>query len=88
MLTWGRGRWVVSQKRMMIDLCCLVLVETGIETFRAESLSKDDGDVNENGKKAIDLINKNNNFSLHLHRPFFIHFFAVFAQLRLILTNA
>ena len=38
------------------------------------SLSNDDGDVNENGKKAIGLVWQNNDF--------FVHFFAVAARLR------
>ena len=44
------------------------------------SLNNDDGDVNENGKKAIDLDKKNNN-SARASR-FFVHFFDVTARLR------
>ena len=44
------------------------------------SLSNDDGDVNENGKKAIDLDLQNNNFTRASR--FFVHFFAVTARLR------
>ena len=42
------------------------------------SLSNDDGDGNENGKKAIGLDWQNNNFVL-LSR-FFVHFLAVVAR--------
>ena len=44
------------------------------------SLSNDDADGNENGKKAIGLISKNNNFARASRS--FVHFFAVVAQLR------
>ena len=44
------------------------------------SLSNDDGDGNENDKKAIDLDWQNNNFTRASR--FFVHFFAVTARLR------
>ena len=44
------------------------------------SLSKDDGDVNENDKKAIGLDWQNNNFARASR--FFVHFFAVTVRLR------
>ena len=44
------------------------------------SLSNDDGDVNENGKKAIGLDWQNNNFARASHLS--VHFFAVTARLR------
>ena len=44
------------------------------------SLSKDDGDGNENGKKAIGLDWQKNNFARASR--FFVHFFAVVARLR------
>ena len=44
------------------------------------SLSNDDGDVNENGKKAIGLDWQNNNFARASR--YFVHFFAVTARLR------
>ena len=44
------------------------------------SLSNDDGDVNENGKKAIGLDKQNNNFARASR--FFVHFFAVTVRLR------
>ena len=44
------------------------------------SLSNDDGDVNENSKKAIGLDWQNNNFARA--SPFFVLFFAVVARLR------
>ena len=43
------------------------------------NLSNDDGDVNENGKKAIGYIGKT---TLHVHHAFFVHLFAVTARLR------
>ena len=44
------------------------------------SLSNDDGDVNENGKKAIGSDWQNYNFARASH--FFINFYAVTARLR------
>ena len=43
------------------------------------SLSNDDGDGNENGKKAKRLISKR---TLHVHHVFFVHFSAVVARVR------
>ena len=45
-----------------------------------ESLSNDDADGNENGKKAIGLISKTT--TLHVHDAFFVHFPAVIARLQ------
>ena len=45
-----------------------------------ETMSNDDGDGNENGKKAKGLDWQNNNFARALR--FFVHFFAVAARLR------
>ena len=53
------------------------------ENFREEmvkSLTNDDGDGNENGKKAIGLDRQNNNFARASR--FFVHFFAVVARLQ------
>ena len=44
------------------------------------SLSHDDGDGNENGKKANVLISKTT--TLHVHHTSFVHFLAGVAQLR------
>ena len=44
------------------------------------SLSNDDGDGNENGKKAIGLDKQNNNFARASR--FFVYFLAVVARLR------
>ena len=44
------------------------------------SLSNDDGDGNENGKKAKGLDKENNNFARASR--FFVHFLAVVARLR------
>ena len=49
------------------------------------SLSNDDGDVNENGKKAKGLDKQNNNFARASR--FFVHFFAVTARLRREMPN-
>ena len=48
--------------------------------FCQGSLSNDDGDGNENGKKAIGLDWQNNNFARASR--FFVHFFAVVARLQ------
>ena len=44
------------------------------------SLSNNNGDINKNSKKEIGLDLRNNNFECASH--FFVHFFAVTAQLR------
>ena len=44
------------------------------------NLSNEDGDGNENGKKAIEFYHQNNNFARASR--FFVHFFAVVARLR------
>ena len=44
------------------------------------SLSNDDGDINENGKKSIGLEWQNNNFARE--SLFFVNFFAIVARLR------
>ena len=44
------------------------------------SLSKDDGDANENGKKVIGFDWQNNNFARASR--FFVHFLAVVARLQ------
>ena len=44
------------------------------------SVSNDDGDGNENGKKNNRFIRQNNNFARTAH--FFVHFFAVTARKR------
>ena len=44
------------------------------------SLSNDDADGNENGKKAIGLISKTT--TLHVHHAFFVPFFAVVARIQ------
>ena len=51
----------------------------GALSTRLGSLSNDDSDVNENGKKAIGFrIGKTT--ALHVHHAFFVHFFAVTAR--------
>ena len=45
-----------------------------------ETMSNDDSDGNENGKKAKGLDKQNNNFARALR--FFVHFFAVAARLQ------
>ena len=44
------------------------------------TFSNDDGDGNENVKKAIGLVRKTT--TLHVQHTFFVHFFAVTAPLR------
>ena len=58
---------------MWIQLSCIHVI--------IGSLSNDDGDVNENGKKAIGFWDwQNNNFARASR--FFVHFFAATARLR------
>ena len=54
--------------------------QTKILTNLIGSLSNDDDDGNENGKKAIGLDWQNNNFARASR--FFVHFFAVTARLQ------
>ena len=54
--------------------------QTKILTNLIGSLSNDDDDGNENGKKAIGLDWKNNNFTRAAR--FFVHFFALIARLQ------
>ena len=56
------------------------VVEKVLDNNKRELLSNDDGDGNENGKKAIGLDRQNNNFARASR--FFVHFLAVFARLR------
>ena len=51
-----------------------------MDCYTLRSLSNDDGDINENGKKAIVLDWQNNNFARETR--IFVHFFAVVARLR------
>ena len=60
-----------------------LLVPVSLEIIR--SLSNDDGDVNENGKKAIGLHWQNNNFARASR--FLVHFLPVAARLRRKLPN-
>ena len=53
---------------------------TGCRPVLLGSLSNDDGDGNENGKKAMGLDWQNNNFASASR--FFVHFLAVVARLR------
>ena len=56
------------------------MVEKVLDNNKRELLSNDDGDGNENGKKAIVLDWQNNNFARASR--FFVHFLAVVARLR------
>ena len=51
-----------------------------LDCYTLQSLSNDDGDINENGKKAIVLDWQNNNFARETR--IFVHFFAVVGRLR------
>ena len=51
-----------------------------MDSYILGSLSNDDGDVNENGEKAINLDRQNNNFARASR--FFVYFFTVVARLR------
>ena len=56
------------------------VVEKVLDNNKRELLSNDDGDGNENGKKAIVLDWQNNNFARASR--VFVHFLAVVARLR------
>ena len=58
----------------LFSLLLQVLRRTG------RSLSNDDGDINENGRKSIGLEWQNNNFPRE--SLFFVNFFAIVARLR------
>ena len=53
---------------------------TMVATFLDHNSGEKDGDGNENGKKAIGLYQKNNNFAHASH--FFVYFLAIIASLR------
>ena len=55
-------------------------LEENLREEMVKNLSNDDGDGNENGKKATGLDRQNSNF-VRVSR-FFVHFFAVVARLR------
>ena len=57
-----------------------VVRNQGAEVKELGTLRNYDGDVNGNVKKAIGLMSKTT--TLHVHHAFFVHFFAVLAQLR------
>ena len=63
-----------NEKRVM---CVGGRGEEGRGCVLVGSLSNNDADGNENGKKAIGLISKTT--SLHVHHAFSVHFFAVVA---------
>ena len=62
--------WVLFSSSYLSRICHFIL----------GSLSNDDADGNENGKKAIGLISKTT--ALHVHHAFSVHFFAVVARLQ------
>ena len=57
-----------------------VVRNQGAEVKELGTLPNYDGDGNGNVKKAIGLMSKTT--TLHVHHAFFVHFFAVLAQLR------
>ena len=65
---------------MITILPLIILVMMEVMMLIIVSLSNDDGDVKENGKKAIGLDWQNNNFARASR--FFVHFFAVVARLQ------
>ena len=69
--------WTLSQS--MVVTSFLVTADVRVSVL-VGSLSNDDADGNENGKKAIGLISKTT--TLHVHYAFFVHFFAVIARLQ------
>ena len=64
----------------MFKVPTVVSRNQGAEVKELGTLRNYDGDGNGNVKKAIGLMSKTT--TLHVHHAFFVHFFAVFAQLR------
>ena len=56
-----------------------------IALYKNRELYHNDGDVNESGKKAEGFMIKTT--TSHVQLPFFVHFFAVTARLRLEITS-
>ena len=74
----------LANKLEFIERFCRDMNKTAVPQEIIGNLSNDDGDVNENGKKAIGLDRQRNNIA-RVSR-FFVHFFAVTAWLRLART--
>ena len=74
----------LENKVEFIERFCRDMNKTAVPQDIIGSLSNDDGDVNENGKRAIGLDWQRNNIA-RVSR-FFVHFFAVTAWLRLART--
>ena len=74
----------LENKVEFIERFCRDMNKTAVPQEIIENLSNDDGDVNENGKRAIGFDWQRNN-SARASR-FFVHFFAVTAWLRLART--
>ena len=74
----------LENKVEFIERFCRDMNKTAVPQDIIGNLSNDDGDVNENGKKAIGLDWQRNNIA-RVSR-FFVHFFAVTAWLRLART--
>ena len=68
------GQWRGEERRHV------TMVAKFLDHNMIWSLSNDDGDGNENGKKEIRLYQQNNNFERT--SCFFVHFLAVVARLR------
>ena len=64
----------------MIIILLFISLDLTVNFSLLGSLSNNNGDVNSNSKKEIGLDLRNNNFECASH--FFVHFFAVTAQLR------
>ena len=72
---------VIRPKTSSVSDCCYERRRLSVpRVFLIGSLSNDDGNGNDNGKKAIGLNWQNNNFARVSH--FFVHFLAVVARLR------
>ena len=66
----------LANKLEFIERFCRDMNKTAVPQDIIGSLSNDDGDVNENGKKAIGLDRQNN---IARVSRFFVHFFSVTA---------
>ena len=71
--------FILSLYSILIGFSCLKITLPAV-ALSIRELMHDDGDGNENGKKATALDKENNNFAGASH--FFAHLFAVVSRLR------
>ena len=82
-MTTPRNRFIIGERNVMCVFCSRVHL-AAVVGQTIGTLRNYDGDGKENVKKAIGLITKNNN---QRASRFFVHFFAVPAQLRREMTQ-